>query len=202
MNGSDLIPILEKIKPNYVNDKYNDLKMDALMYISMHNNKVYDKLKNEYETFKRKYSSEIVNLNKTVTKKKNTINELNKELKYIKTNIKNIVNERVNQRSSVYQEQIKILNDLVFNLKEENESMKDDYENFKTIKKFETIKTTLQKYILDFNDIDELNSFLTDINNKKLLESLFDTDFGNIIFKYHELRINRNNAAHLLSNNM
>jgi hypothetical protein len=213
MNGSDLIPALEKIKPYFVNENHSEIvqyfqnnkfKMDALMFISMHNNKVYKKLKDEYETFKRKYSTEINNLNRTIIKKKNIINDLTNDLKKHKTDIYKIVNNKVNEHKLTYKEEIRKLKEELLNEKElnnqlklENKLMKDDYENFKVIKRFEIIKLNLQKYVDNLNDINELNFFLTNINNKDLLESLFDTDFDNIISKYHELRINRNNIAHL-----
>ena len=214
MNGSDLIPILEKIKPHYVNKNDNEIvqyfqnnkfKMDALVCITMHNNKIYKKLKDEYETFKRKYYSEINNLNRTITKKKNFINDLLTDLKIQKTNINEIVNEKVNKCNLVYEEKIIKLENklsiqakLITELELENKTMKHDYENFKTIKKFEIIKNNLQKYIKDLHDVDELNSFLTNIEYKDLLESLFNVEFNDIVSKYHELRINRNNVAHLL----
>jgi len=214
MNASELIPLFEEIKPNYVNKNDNEIvqyfqnnkfKMDALMFITMHNSKVHEKLKNEYEIFKRKYSSEIHNLNKTITKKKNIINNLINDIKTQKINLNKIVNEKVKKHSLSYENEISELNiklnnqnELITKLELENKVMKSDYENFKTIKNFEIIKNKLQKYVKDLNDINELNSFLTNIEYKELLETIFNTEFNNIISKYHELRINRNNIAHLL----
>lgn len=214
MNASDLIPDLDKIKAKYVNKNDSDLvqffqdkkfKMDTLMYITIHNNKIYKNLKNEYETFKRKYSFEINNLNKTIIKKKNIINELLNDIKTQKKESNKIINKKVNERISVYKEEILKLNDtlstqnkLIDSLKLENEKMKYDYENFKIIKNFEIIKNNLKKYVKDLSDVNELNKFLTNIEYKDFLESLFNIQFENIISKYHELRIERNNIAHLL----
>lgn len=81
------------------------------------------------------------------------------------------------------------------NAKSEIESMKEDFEQFQIIKRFENIKAKLSEYVDVYNYL-QMFTFLKTISNRTMLTCLFGKNHDNFCEAYEKLRVKRNQTAH------
>lgn len=129
--------------------------------------------------------SEIKNLNKTIERKNEKIKILDHQI------------EQKEEHINALNDQIATLLDEKIQLRKENKSMREDFDNYQFIKSFEIIKTNLQNYV-NTQDRNELEFFCLQRRNFSILEKIMGTQ-ENYFKHYIEIRHRRNQLSHSIN---
>lgn len=132
---------------------------------------------------------EIKNLNITVQNKNNKIKDLDNK-------INDKINEIVKLNEDIYELKIEKseLQEENNNLKEEIEAMQEDFQNYQLIKRFESIKYNLKKYV-NIKDYNQILFFCMQRKNQSILENLMGKQDDYYVY-FNHLRLVRNKLSH------
>lgn len=107
--------------------------------------------------------------------------------------------QKINENRQLKEKEIKIieLEEENKNLISEIESMKEDFEKYQIIKRYEGLKLNLAKYVDKVNDLYAVAKFLTNDKNKPILLNIIG-EKNDYLNYYNKLRIKRNKVSHFI----
>lgn len=132
---------------------------------------------------------EIKNLNKTVKNKNDKIKDLDNKINIKENIISNLNNDiyELKIEKSELQEENNIL-------REEKEVMQEDFNNYQLIKRFESIKYNLKKYV-NIKDYNQISFFCMQRKNQSILENIMGKQDDYYVY-FNHLRLVRNKLSH------
>lgn len=132
---------------------------------------------------------EIKNLNKTVKNKNDKIKDLDNKIN-IKENIISNLNEDIYDLK-IEKSELREENNI---LREEKETMQEDFNNYQLIKRFESIKYNLKKYV-NIKDYNQISFFCMQRKNQSILENIMGKQDDYYVY-FNHLRLVRNKLSH------